>query len=115
MAKEIITVLVKHPGHPPFMVYIANTLEALQCLVGGYIETVTIATDLVLICNEEGFLRGLPDNCQLLGMRLVGTIVLAGVKGDEFDDVPMSYDQARERLPELWEEAEAALGGPNNG
>lgn len=104
MAKDIITVLVKHPGiHKPFMVCIANTLEALQSLVGGYIETVTIATDLVLIANEEGFLRGLPDNCQLLGMRLVGTIVLAGVKGDEFDDVPLSYDQARRLFPQLWE------------
>jgi len=103
MKKSIITVLVKHPGHPAFMVSTPNTLEALQGLVDGYIETVTLATDLVLICNEEGFLRHLPDNCELCGMRLVGSIVLAGVSGDEFDDVPMSRAQAQKLFPELWE------------
>lgn len=100
----MIQVLCKHPGHPAYFVYMDNTLEALQSMVGGYIETVTLATDLVLICNEEGFLWGLPDNCQLLGMRLVGTIVLAGVKGEEFADVPLDHESARQMFPEMFEE-----------
>jgi len=103
--QKMIQVLVKHPGHPPFMVWTQNNLETLQGLVGGYIETVTLAEDLVLICNEEGFLRGLPDCCELCGMRLVGTIALAGVKGTEFSDVPMDYEGARKRFPEMWEVA----------
>lgn len=106
MKKPIITVMVKHPGHPPFMVICLNELKTFQSLVEGYIETVTLSEDMVLICNEEGFLLGLPDNCELRGMRLVGSIVLAGVDGDEFDDVPMSMEQARRMFPEMWDEPE---------
>ncbi len=98
----MIKVLAKHPGHPAHFVHIPNTLEAMQSLVGGYIETVTLATDLVLICNEEGFLRGLPDNCRLCGMRLVGSILLAGIDGDEFADIPLDREQAERRFPELF-------------
>ena len=105
MKKPITTVMVKHPGHPPFMVSCLNELKTFQSLVDGYIETLTLEPDLVLICNEEGFLMGLPDNCELCGMRLVGSIVLAGVDGEEFDDVPMSMEQARQLFPEMWEEA----------
>ena len=35
-----------------------NTLEALQAAVGGYIETVKLTTELTLVCNEEGIIRG---------------------------------------------------------
>ena len=51
---EYINVLVKHPGHPAHFCRAKNTLKSLQGLVGGYIETVTLATDLVLICNFVG-------------------------------------------------------------
>lgn len=36
---------------------IENTLEALQHEVGGYIETLTLTSDLVLIIDEEGCLK----------------------------------------------------------
>ena len=98
----MIKVLAKHPGHPAHFVSIPNTLEAMQSLVGGYIETVTLAPDLVLICNEEGFLRHLPDNCQLCGMRLVGSILLAGIDGEEFTDVPLDRDSGPKMFPELF-------------
>lgn len=53
-------VIYKAPGCAPEPRDIPNTLEELQATVGGYIETVTIASDAVIICNEEGRLRGLP-------------------------------------------------------
>ena len=43
----------KKPGCEPELIDIDNTLAALQQEVGGYIETVTIASDAVVICNEE--------------------------------------------------------------
>lgn len=100
---NMIKVLVKHPGHPAFFCWTPNTLEALQGLVDGRIEVVQLHTDVVLICNEESFLRGLPDNVELLGMRLVGSIVLAGVDGEDFADFPGDYDVARVCYPQLWE------------
>lgn len=80
--------LRKKVGQPWEVVEIANELKALQEAVGGYIETLTIFEDCVLLCNEEGLLRGLPYNCEVFGMTLVGDILLVGVSDDEFTDVP---------------------------
>lgn len=66
------------------MVWISNTLENLQRTVGGYIETVTISTDAVIICNEEGKLLGLPHNCRFCGCDFVGTLIIVGIDKDEF-------------------------------
>ena len=75
-------------GTRPVIIEIDNTLEALQNLVGGYIDTLTVFEDAVLIFNEEGRLRGLPYNCRIFGIELVGPIVLAGIDGEDFTDVP---------------------------
>lgn len=81
-------VIYKAPGLPAEIRDVPSTLEALQELVGGYIETVTVATDAAIICNEEGCLIGLEPNCTLLGLHFVGPIVVAGVAGEEFTDLP---------------------------
>lgn len=78
----------KRPGEAPEIIEVENTLKALQVEVGGYIETVTIASDAVIICNEEGHILGLPDNCCFCGVDFVGTVLIVGTKGDEFCDVP---------------------------
>lgn len=82
----------------------ANSLKNFQMAVGGYIETVSLAEDLVIICNEEGRLKGLPYNCTICGVSFVGDIILAGVKGEEFADLPMDYKQAKELFGWLWPE-----------
>lgn len=81
-------VIRKKPGCEPEVIDIDNTLAALQQEVGGYIETVTIASDAVVICNEEGRILGLPDNCRVCGVDFVGTILVVGRNKDEFCDVP---------------------------
>lgn len=43
-------VIYKAPGCAPEPRDIPNTLEELQATVGGYIETVTIASDALVIC-----------------------------------------------------------------
>lgn len=78
----------KKPGCAPELIDIDNTLKALQAEVDGYIETVTIASDAVVICNEEGRLRGMSYNCLFFGMVFVGTILVVGRNKDEFCDVP---------------------------
>lgn len=45
--------------HQPFPVRIDGSLEAMQKLVGGYIEYVALPNGLALICNEEGLLHEL--------------------------------------------------------
>lgn len=78
----------KKPGCAPEIIEVENALKALQAEVGGYIETVTIASDAVIICNEEGRILGLPYNCRFWGVDFVGTILVVGTKGDEFCNVP---------------------------
>lgn len=84
LKEKLITVIIKEPGKEPVVDhFFENTLEAFQEAVGGYIETVTFATDAVIVCNEEGLLLNLPENRTKLGT-LLGTIVVCGVKRDEF-------------------------------
>ena len=98
-----IKVFIKDPGKKLRSVSISKTLENLQKTVGGYIETVTLASDLVIICNEEGKLRGLPYNCRILNGEFVGTLIFAGVKDDDFDDVPVKYQEMKVLFPQLFE------------
>jgi len=91
-----IKVIVKRPDSVPYSTHISNSLENLQKTVGGYIETVTLASDCVVICNEEGMLKRLPYNCNICGVDFVGTIVIAGINGDEFSDIPLSFEEFKE-------------------
>ena len=85
MKEKQILVVIKRPGAlPEVEPMFPNELEAFQKAVGGYIETVTLATDLTLICNEEGRLLNLPYNVKICGIDFYGTVIAAGVKGDEF-------------------------------
>lgn len=78
----------KKPGCEPEIIGVDNTLAALQTEVGGYIETVTIASDAVIIFNEEGRILGLPYNCRFFDVDFVGTILVVGRNKDEFCDAP---------------------------
>ena len=77
----------KEPGEQPRIVSIQNTLEALQEAVGGRIETVRLFEDACLVCDEEWRLKGKPYN-NILGVEFGGTVLLVGVSGEEFCDVP---------------------------
>lgn len=99
MKNKQILVIIKRPGEDPMVEPLfENTLEAFQKEVGGYIEAVTIAEDLVLIVNEEGRLLGLPENTTVCGLPLCGTIVAAGRKKDEFASIKAANVPAVMRL-----------------
>lgn len=94
--KNKIKVIIKEPAKKPRCVWISNKLENLQKIVGGYIETVTLATDMCIICNEEGGLRDLAYNCDICGVSFVGTIIFCGVSEDEFCSVPVSFGEMKQ-------------------
>ena len=71
--------------------------------MGGYIETVTLSTDCVIICDEEGRINGKPYNCSICGVDFVGTIMICGVSGDAFTDIPIRFQEAKRLFHELWE------------
>lgn len=87
--------IIKRVGENPEPIEIDNTLEALQAAVGGYIEPVTFAPDAVVICDEEGRIKGKPKNCTIWDADFVGDLLFVGVKGDEFTDLPISFGAFR--------------------
>ncbi len=98
-----IKVLIKQPGKAPYTTWISDTLENLQRTVGGYIETVTLTRNLVVICDEEGRLKGKPHNCTVGGVEFVGDIIVAGVEGEEIVSYPTDWQTIKQAFPGLWE------------
>lgn len=88
-----MTIIIKEPGKNPEYVKAQNKLKPLQKLVGGYIEPVRLRDDLILICNEEGRLRGLPWCCTVFKTNFYGTVLFAGVDGEEFTDCPLTIEE----------------------
>lgn len=59
-------VVVKKPNENPFIKEIDGSLESMQSVVGGYIETLPLDRDAkyIIVLNEEGKLIGLDPNFQ---------------------------------------------------
>lgn len=74
-------------------------LHAMQEAVGGYIETVTLAEDAVMIVDEEGLLKALNQNALaslVARQQIVGAAVIVGLTVDTdgeqvFCDCPERY------------------------
>ncbi len=87
--------IIKEPRKEARIADVQNTLEGLQALVGGYIETRTIFRGSTFIVNEEGRLLGLERNGLL---DFVGTVLVVGVDEDEGEFIDLTDQQARELL-----------------
>lgn len=79
-----LTVLHVKVGQEPVVKTVDNTIEALQGLVEGYIETVRIADDLLLVVNEEGLLQHKPMNFMTFALRAEGLVPVHEIVGDVF-------------------------------
>ena len=96
-------VLIKEPCKAAYRKNIKNTLEELQRIVGGYIETLGVFHGIVAVIDEEGVLKAKASNIAPHGITLVGDVVFVGVKGENFRSLT---DEEIERLKlysKLWE------------
>ncbi len=91
--QEKIKVLVVEPDKRPKVREIPNTLEAMQEIVGGYIEVAHpwgYVERVALVCNEEGKIRELPINRTVRTNdgkywdTIFGTFFLAGEEKEDF-------------------------------
>lgn len=78
---DSIQVVVVEPMKKPYKKMMPNTLEAMQEIVQGYIEILTIDTTktggrISITLNEEGKLMNLPLNRRIIGR--VGSDILVG-------------------------------------
>lgn len=88
-------VIVKAPNNPPIEVEIENELEALQGIVGGFIECTALTDNALIICNEEGKIRNLPINFKTPFDFIAGTAIFVGIEEEDFTDVPLTLDEVK--------------------
>ena len=85
------------PGKDLRSMVVANDLKLLQDLVGGYLEAFSIQggpVNTILLCDEEGKLKGKQPNIMIPGDVIVGTVLFVGSDHrGEFVDCPMSRDE----------------------
>lgn len=94
-------ILIIEPGKDPRREEISSSLEAMQKVVGGYIQAVYPFEDHVaLICNEEGKLLGLPFNRRLVDEEtgvvydyIAGTFFLCAAPADADDFASLTEEQ----------------------
>ena len=88
-----IQVLIVEPHLRPYGASICPSLRSMQDIVGGCIQVVhagLIKDDVVIVCNEEGKLAGLPANRALRDSRgkvqgvIHGTFMVVGTAGEDF-------------------------------
>ena len=105
MSDKTLKVLVVEPMQPCRVQEISHTLEAMQEIVGGDIESVSFQREAI-ICNEEGKLRGLPYNRPLLDESglpmdiLQGTFFVTGIDGEHFTSLT---DEQIQRYKDLYD------------
>lgn len=85
----MLVIIVKEPGKAPEEREIKGDLESLKEIVGGYIEMVTLprSIGLVMVCNEEGKLKGMLPNFPLGFDMIVGTVFFSRTRGPELTSV----------------------------
>ena len=80
-------VVVKEVGKKAEVREIANELADLQKIVGGYIEVVRVDADVLMICDEEGKLKGKPYNFDLGRDIIVGDVLFVQSYSEDFTDL----------------------------
>lgn len=92
-----ITVLLVEPGKYPKFIKIDDTLEAMQEVVGGYIEEyMPYEDEVAIICNEEGKYAGMPLNRAIYS---------------EAPNIEMTYQEMARRFCEVEKSREKSVDG----
>lgn len=93
---ELISVIIKEPGKKPKWKTIKNTLHAFQQTVNGHIEVFPIGAGIIGVVNEDGIAMGLPENCEICGHRIFGTLIMCATEGEDFAGLPQWVDLEEE-------------------
>lgn len=112
-----LQVLLVEPGKEPKKITIGGDLEDLQEVIGGHIELAYYYNDpVVILCDEEGKLKGLPLNRAIRGVDGGIKDIMAGnflICGDGEEDIESLSDDLMEKYKAIFEKPEEffELGG----
>ena len=106
MSDDPMRILVVEPTKDPYVKEIDGSLASMQAIVGGFIQAVEPFEDpnVLLLCNEEAKLLGLPENRFLRNRNgmpydiIHGTFFLAQSSGEEFCSLNDKQIQTYTRL-----------------
>lgn len=87
--KHGLRVMVVEPDKEPYEKVLNHSLEAMQKVVGGYIETTRddLLPGMILVVNEEGKLKGLPFNRCTHCDCIAGTFFVCKNGKDDFESL----------------------------
>lgn len=106
-----IKVIVVKAGDRPKVQEIASTLEAMQSVVGGYIECLQLDTEddvgVDLWCNEEGLISDLPPNRLTDGGTIIHGDFFIAASNEEGETIGLTAAQISRwmRRVETWQAA----------
>lgn len=110
LTPNLLDVLLVEPMKAPKEVQIADTLEALQEAVGGLIEPFNFTDDpVVIVCNEEGKLTGLPLNRAIYDEQGEMVEIMAGsflIMGDGEENFESLSNDMKEKYAKEFEAPE---------
>ena len=106
MSDDPMRILVVEPTKDPYVKEIDGSLASMQAIVGGFIQAVEPFEDhnVLLLCNEEAKLLGLPENRFLRNRNGIpydiihGTFFLAQGNGESFCSLTDKQIQTYTRL-----------------
>lgn len=81
---DLLKIVYFEPNCPPFISEVGNDLKSLQRAVEGHMETVYMGDNTVLICNEEGKVKGMDCNRRVGDDVIVGPFFIVGEDGEDF-------------------------------
>lgn len=94
---ELISVIIKESGKKPKRKTIKNTLRVFQQTVNGHIEVFPIGAGVIGVVNEDGIALGLPENCEICGHRIFGTLIMCATDGEDFASLPYEIELEERR------------------
>ncbi|MBO7310609.1 MAG: DUF3846 domain-containing protein [Clostridia bacterium] len=93
--KNSIRVLIKPARERAYLTWIKNTQESFESIVGGHIKSITIANDMVIVCNDEVDVSASRFNTRICGEQFFGDIIICGASNEGFDSIPVSDETVR--------------------
>lgn len=70
--KFIMKILAVRTGELPEVIDIEHSLDAESEFVGGYIQTISLSSTAILVCNDDGKVIGLKPNRVIPGDFIAG-------------------------------------------